>query len=198
MTRRQLLDLINADRLSSDASMAVSTFSGSAGQGRYLQDLCPPLSVRLEKNELLDCLNRLNATTIDQTRDSGAAMRDAAFDLSIYQEAGGSIMYLVTVFMNQGSAVKELDMVELLLASNIQLIAVELALNPQETRRNMRRIANLTDGYSFSSPTPNDWTNVNNAARDQLINSSQSPIVSQKKTVHIILRFLSPTFFPID
>jgi hypothetical protein len=166
--------------------MAVSTFSGSDGAGRYLKDLCPPLNVESEKIELQSCLNNLSVVTTDQTRDSGAAMRDAAFGLSTYKDAGGSILYLVTVFMNQGSAVKELDMVELLLANNIQLIAVELALDPQETRRNMRRIANLTDGYSFSSPTAGEWNAANNAARDQLVISSESPIVSQKKTVNIL------------
>ena len=184
MTRRIIQNIVNTDLLPADASMAVSTFSGSAGPGKYLKDICPPLSVRLEKTELQTCLVSLNNVTADGTRDSGAAMRDAALELSSYQDAGGSIIYLVTVFMNQGSAVKELDMVELLLASNIQLIAVELALDPQETRRNMRRIANLTDGFSFSSPTINDWTIVNNAARDQLVISSQSPIVSKKTTVN--------------
>ena len=184
MARRRLQNIITSDLLPADASMAVSTFTGpDKGQGQYLEELCPLLNVVSNKTELDNCLAKLNVATADTARDSGAAIRDAALDLFNYKDAGGSILYLVTAFMNQGSTVKELDMVELLLANNIQLIAVELVIDSQETRQNMRRIASVTDGYSFSSLTTTNWTPANSLAGDQLVQSSKSPVVSEKKTV---------------
>ena len=167
--------------------MSVSTFTGSdSGDGNYLNVLSPPINVVQNNNALISIIQSISASvTNDVTRDPGAAIRDAASFASQFNPGAGDIFYLVSRrYVDGGPIIKELDMIDTLLPSNLTLICVEgTNTNDPNRKYNLERIARLTEGHYFTNTPTATWTNINDAASNFLITLARSPIDSVRKVV---------------
>lgn len=175
--------------------MSVSTFSGSdSGDGIYLKVLSPPINVIENSQDLYDIIkNEVPASvTNDTTRDPGAAIRDALSFSSQLNSGSGDILYLVSRrYVDGGSTVKEIDMIDTLLGSNTTLICVEGSSDDTNSTFNLNRIARLSEGYHFTNTGTINWQNINGQAANKLVELSKESINSVRRTVMKSEKFAS-------
>jgi len=172
--------------------MSVSTFTGiDSGGGNYLKVLSPPVNV-IENHEALIDIIQIDVPAsmtdnADVTRDPGAAIRDAVNIFSKFNPDAADILYLVSRrYVDGGPTVKELDMIEALLESEMTLICVERTDTTDPNRMsnlNLNRITSLTEGYYFTNTETVNWLTINDAAVNQLVELSKDPINSVRHVV---------------
>jgi len=174
----------------SETMMSISTFTGSdSGDGKYLKVLSQPVNVVQNFKELSDIIQFEipGSVTSDTNRDPGAAIRDAVSFSSQFNPGAGDILYLVSRrYVDSGPMVKELEMIDTLLPSNVTLICVEGAnINDPNRLFNLKRIAELTEGHFFTNTDTitNSWGNTNDVAMNFMLSLARSPIDSVRRVV---------------
>ncbi len=170
--------------------MSISTFSGEdLGDGNYLKVLSQPINVIQNSQNLSNIIqfDVPNTVTNNTNRDPGAAIRDAVSFLSQFNPGAGGILYLVSRrYVDDGSAVKEPDMIEAILPRKMILICVEGGdISDQNRLLNLERVAELTNGSYFTNKDTqaDSWSSTNQAALNKLIDLSRSPINPTRRMV---------------
>ncbi len=167
--------------------MSVSSYTGSdSGDGNYLKVLSQPVNVIQNSQALISVIQSMSGSvTSNVNRDPGAAIRDAVNFFSQFIPGAGGILYLLSRrYVDSGPTVKELNMIDTLLSSNMTLICVE-GTNTNDPNRifNLNRIARLTEGYYFTNNQSTTWGSTNDAASNLLITLARSPIDSVRRVV---------------
>jgi len=81
--------------------------------------------------------------------------------------------------------VKDIDLIDTVLESNMTLICVEESSNDTNSIYNLDRGARLTEGYYFTN-TPDQglrWRNINGQAANKLVELSKETINSRRRKV---------------
>jgi len=121
------------------------------------------------------------SVTSDTNRDPGAAIRDALakFSNQLNPDAA-DILYLVSRrYVDGGPTVKELEVIDTILAGSMTLICVEGAnVNDPNRLLNLKRVSELTEGYYYTNTDTqaNSWANKNDAAINLMLSLARSPI----------------------
>lgn len=173
-----------AQNFESETMISISSFAGNdSGPGNYLKVLSPPVNVVNNFKALSDIIQFEipGSVTSDTNRDPVAAIRDALakFSNQLNPDAA-DILYLVSRrYVDGGPTVKELEVIDTILAGSMTLICVEGA-NVTDPNRllNLKRVSELTEGYYYTNTDTqaNSWANKNDAAINLMLSLARSPI----------------------
>lgn len=137
-----------------DTYIGLYTFQGpdEAGPGQYLKEVVAPVPLGAGRTQLDDAINALVQSSNVFTRSTPAALRDGISRLAKYKDVGGSIMYIITSTVSDGSeTLFETDVAQMLLRNNIKLVVGESG-NVANGGQSLARVSVLAQGYYLFRP----------------------------------------------
>ena len=136
-----------------DTYIGLYTFEGpDSSAGTYLKERITPAPFTSDQLRTLNnFINSLAFSATVSSRSTPVVLRDGISRLAKFKDLGGSIIYLVTSTVSDGSEILiETDIAEQLHQNNIKIVVGESGPGSQS----LSRVAQLSEGFYTYAP---DW-----------------------------------------